>query len=154
MAALTACTSGPSPAEREAAERRRAREETERNLAKAEAARAARAQEEQATARQREAEREAERAAAEDGRRSYVEAHPERPQAIKEAILGGTFEMGMTPEELCVAFGITRERFKVNGSLTGQHSTEQWVLRAHPLDPRAVMFHFRDGALVSVTSLE
>ena len=66
----------------------------------------------------------AKRAASEERRKSYVEAHPELANRIKEAIGGGSVVLGTSPEEARASWGLPDH---VNRTVNSNGTHEQWA---------------------------
>jgi hypothetical protein len=66
----------------------------------------------------------AKKAAKEERRKSYLEAHPETSERVKQAIASGTLVLAMSPEEARASWGAPDH---VNRTVTMNGTHEQWI---------------------------
>lgn len=57
-------------------------------------------------------------------RKEFIDANPDTPDAIREAIMKGAVRVGMTEDQAIAAWGPPEKR---NRTTTAHGSTEQWV---------------------------
>lgn len=139
---------GSSAAEREAEERRRSADETRRYFDKVEAEKPKPLTDEQREQLRQEAARDREENAERDRQRrqDYVDQHPDRPEAVKSAILQATLAFGMTTAEVR-EFWLPPKR--VNRTINRHAVTEQWVF-GNVSSGTATYLYFTNDELTAV----
>lgn len=81
----------------------------------------------------------AKREAAQQRRQSYLDAHPETTERIKEAITTGTLALGMSDQQARASWGAPE---KINRTVNVQGVHEQWIYES-------TYVYFDDGVLTS-----
>ena len=77
-------------------------------------------------------------------RKSYVQAHPELSQSVKNAILGGQLIIGMSVDAVLVSQNQEREEYDIHRTVSAYGVHEQWVWRRHEF-----YIYFDNGVLTS-----